>query len=70
MKPFHFNFRRHFATKYTAKITSTSPTGRSLAAEVTPPPPLPSDIRGYSLPRRDLICKATQILLSATNPRS
>ncbi|KAK2394617.1 pentatricopeptide repeat-containing protein, mitochondrial [Trifolium repens] len=70
MKPFHFNFRRHFATKYTAKITSTSPTGRSLAAEVTPPPPLPSDIRGYSLPRRDLICKVTQILLSATNPRS
>ncbi|EXB74598.1 hypothetical protein L484_026295 [Morus notabilis] len=55
--------RRHYATKYTAKITSTSPTGRSLSAEVTPPPPLPSDVRGYPLPRRDLVCKATRILL-------
>lgn len=55
--------RRHYATKYTAKITSTSPTGLSVSAEVTPPPPLPTDIRGYALPRRDLICKATQILL-------
>ncbi|KAL1320634.1 hypothetical protein AAHE18_14G069400 [Arachis hypogaea] len=59
--------RRHFATKYTAKITSTSPTGRSLVAEVTPPRPLPSDPRGYLLPRRHLICKATQILLSHYN---
>ncbi|PON81093.1 Pentatricopeptide repeat [Trema orientale] len=55
--------RRQYATKYTAKVTSTSPTGRSLSAEVTPPPPLPSDIRGYPLPRHDLICKATRILL-------
>lgn len=74
MKPnhfhFHFRFRRHFATKYTAKITSTSPTGRSLAAEVTPPPPLPYDVRGYPLPRRDLICKATQILLSHSHSHS
>ena len=57
--------RRHYATKYTAKITSASPTGRSLSAEVTSPPPLPSDVRGYSLPRRDLICKVTRILLHA-----
>ncbi|KAB2598981.1 pentatricopeptide repeat-containing protein [Pyrus ussuriensis x Pyrus communis] len=28
---------RHYATKYTAKITSTSPTGLSVSAEVTPP---------------------------------
>lgn len=62
--PHIFHLRRCFATKYTARITSTAPTGRSLAAEVTPPPPLPSDPRGYLLPRRDLICKATQILLS------
>ncbi|XLS89296.1 hypothetical protein HN51_065304 [Arachis hypogaea] len=54
---------------YTAKITSTSPTGRSLVAEVTPPRPLPSDPRGYLLPRRYLICKATQILLSHYNNR-
>ena len=53
---------RHYGTKYTAKIISASPTGRSLSAEVTPPPPLPSDVRGYALPRRDLICKATHIL--------
>ncbi|KAK4270827.1 hypothetical protein QN277_019596 [Acacia crassicarpa] len=55
--------RRHFATRYTAKITSTSSMGRSLAAEVTMPPPLPIDNRGYILPRYDLICKATKILL-------
>lgn len=55
--------QRHYATKYTAKITSASPTGRSISAEVTPPPPLPTDIRGYALPRRDLVCKATHILL-------
>lgn len=55
--------RRHYATKYTAKVTSTSPTGRTLSVEVTPPPPLPTDIRGYALPRRDLVCKATQIIL-------
>ncbi|KAI9126703.1 hypothetical protein K1719_002299 [Acacia pycnantha] len=55
--------RRHFATRYTAKITSTSSTGRSLAAEVTVPPPLPIDNRGYILPRYDLICKAAKILL-------
>lgn len=55
--------RRHYATKYTAKITSTSPTGRTLSAEVTLP--LPSDPRGYPLPRRHLICKVTQILLQS-----
>lgn len=69
MRPPHLlHLRRHFATKYTAKITSTTATGRSLAAEVTVPPPLPSDPRGYLLPRRDLICKATQILLSPPSP--
>lgn len=55
--------RRHYATKYTANITSTSPTGRSLSAEVKPPPPLPTDTRGYALPRRELICKVTHIIL-------
>lgn len=61
--------RRHYATKYTAKVTSTSPTGRSLSAEVTPlPSPYPTDIRGYALPRRHVICKATQILLLQSRP--
>ncbi|XP_012069061.1 pentatricopeptide repeat-containing protein At1g51965, mitochondrial [Jatropha curcas] len=55
--------RRHYATKYTAKITSRSSTGRTISVEVTPP--VPSDSRGYPLPRRDLICKATQILLQS-----
>ncbi|KAG5233175.1 pentatricopeptide repeat-containing protein [Salix suchowensis] len=54
---------RRYGTKYTAKITSTSPTGRTVSAKVTPPQPLPTDSRGYPLPRRQLICKATQILL-------
>ncbi|KAG6751055.1 hypothetical protein POTOM_045572 [Populus tomentosa] len=54
---------RRYGTKYTAKITSTSPTGRTVSAQVTPPQPLPSDSRGYPIPRRQLICEATQILL-------
>ena len=61
--------RRHYATKYTAKVTSTSPTGRSLSAEVSPLPssPYPTDTRGYPIPRRHVICKATQILLNNHN---
>ncbi|KAJ4850046.1 hypothetical protein Tsubulata_044628 [Turnera subulata] len=62
--------RRHYATKYTAKITSTSPTGKTLSAEVSPPKPLPYETRGYPIPRRHLICKATQILLQSPNPSS
>lgn len=57
--------RRHYATKYIAKITSTSPTGRSVTAEVTPPQPIPSDTRGYPIPRRHVICKATNLLLQS-----
>jgi pentatricopeptide repeat protein len=64
----HFHLRRHYATKYTAKVTSTSPTGRSLSAEVTPlPSPYPTDTRGYPIPRRHVVCKATQILLHNHN---
>ncbi|CAO2814742.1 unnamed protein product [Amaranthus hypochondriacus] len=55
--------RRRYATKYTAKITSTTIDGRSLSAHVHSPS-LPSDTRGFPLPRRDLICKITQILKS------
>ncbi|XP_030480251.1 pentatricopeptide repeat-containing protein At1g51965, mitochondrial [Cannabis sativa] len=68
-----FSTRRHYATKYTAKVTSTSPTGRSLSAEVKPPSPLPLDVRGYPLPRHELICTATRILLrrqSSSDPFS
>lgn len=55
--------RRGYATNYVAKVTSSSPSGRSLSAEVSVPNPLPSDIRGYPLPRRHLICRATNLLL-------
>ncbi|KAL0661935.1 hypothetical protein Bca4012_098772 [Brassica carinata] len=55
--------RRGYATNYVAKVTSSSPSGRSLSAEVSVPNPLPSDIRGYPLPRRYLICRATNLLL-------
>ncbi|KAM4100067.1 hypothetical protein ACB094_05G040700 [Castanea mollissima] len=75
MKPHHLHHlpttvvtstRRHYATKYTAKVTSTSPSGRSLSAEVTalPSSPYPTDTRGYPIPRRHVVCKATQILLN------
>ncbi|XP_050234069.1 pentatricopeptide repeat-containing protein At1g51965, mitochondrial [Mercurialis annua] len=60
-------FLRHYATKYTAKITSTSSKGNNLSIEVTPPL-LPFDPRGYQIPRRHLICKATQILLHNRTP--
>lgn len=62
--------RRHFATKYTAKITSTSATGRSVTAEVTSPQPIPSDTRGYPIPRRHIICEATQLVQSRTSTSS
>ncbi|OMO72399.1 hypothetical protein COLO4_27631 [Corchorus olitorius] len=53
--------RRYYATKYVAKITSTSPSGRTLSAEVSTPT-LPADPRGYPIPRHHLICKITQII--------
>lgn len=60
----HYNHlhRRHFATKYTARITTESPDGRSLAVSVTPLPTLPTDARGYPLPRRHLICLVANLL--------
>ncbi|XP_006306411.2 pentatricopeptide repeat-containing protein At1g51965, mitochondrial [Capsella rubella] len=59
--------RRQYATKYVAKVTSSSPSGRSLSAEVSLPNPLPADVRGYPLPRRHLICRATNLITGATN---
>ncbi|KAK9280968.1 hypothetical protein L1049_003859 [Liquidambar formosana] len=62
---------RHFATKYTARVIDSSSDGRSVAVEVDTPT-LHTDVRGYPLPRRDLICKVTKILLnrstSSTSP--
>ncbi|KAE9467854.1 hypothetical protein C3L33_00218, partial [Rhododendron williamsianum] len=53
--------RRHFATKYTARVITESSDGRSLAISVNPPT-LPTDVRGYALPRRDLVCHVTKLL--------
>ncbi|XP_057977458.1 pentatricopeptide repeat-containing protein At1g51965, mitochondrial isoform X2 [Malania oleifera] len=61
--------RRCFATKYTARVVSSAADGRSLAVEVDSPT-LPTDIRGYAVPRRDLICKATRILLQPPSATS
>ncbi|GAB2293455.1 hypothetical protein Dimus_027655 [Dionaea muscipula] len=54
---------RRYATKYTARVTSTTSGGRRLAAEVKPPTH-ETDTRGYPIPRQDLICKISQILKS------
>ncbi|KAJ8432182.1 hypothetical protein Cgig2_008634 [Carnegiea gigantea] len=61
----HLNLRqlRRYATTYTARVTSTTTDGRSVSAEVRSPSH-PSDTRGFPIPRRDLICKITQILKS------
>ncbi|KAL8153316.1 hypothetical protein V2J09_011076 [Rumex salicifolius] len=56
----HIQVRR-FATKYTARVTSATSNGRALAVEVRPYF-LPTDAKGYPLPRHDLICKIAQIL--------
>ncbi|XP_074280816.1 pentatricopeptide repeat-containing protein At1g51965, mitochondrial [Silene latifolia] len=63
----HYCQLRHYATAYTAKITSTTNLGCQLSAEVSSPS-VPSDPRGYPLPRRDLICKISQILTTSPTP--
>ncbi|CAM8931852.1 unnamed protein product [Rhodiola kirilowii] len=55
--------RRHFSTKYTARVTSASADGRTVSITVDAPT-LQHDPRGYALPRRDLICRITQLLNS------
>ncbi|KAJ0007741.1 hypothetical protein Pint_29471 [Pistacia integerrima] len=63
MRRYHCHYHaaslRH---KIIAKISLTSPTGRSLTAEVTTPQPIPSDSRGYPIPRHLIICKATRLI--------
>lgn len=64
-------FRRGYATKYTGKVVTTTNKGRFSAIEVSvSAPTLISDVRGYPLPRRDLICKATKILQSQSSASS
>nr|GLL35140.1 pentatricopeptide repeat-containing protein At1g51965, mitochondrial [Ipomoea trifida] len=52
---------RGFATKYSGRVVVEADNGRSFAIEVDSPT-LQTDVRGYALPRRDLICKVAQIL--------
>ncbi|KAA8538587.1 hypothetical protein F0562_028219 [Nyssa sinensis] len=67
------NFRRlhhrRFATKYSGRVVVEADNGRSFAVEVDAPN-LQTDVRGYALPRRDLICKVTRILQSPPSPSS
>lgn len=62
----HHNLRRGYATKYSGRVVVETDNGRSFAIEVENPI-LQTDVRGYALPRRDLICKVVNILQS---PRS
>lgn len=55
--------RRGYATKYSGRVVKETPNGRLFAVEVDSPT-FQTDVRGYPLPRRDLICKATKILQS------
>ncbi|CAN4089040.1 unnamed protein product [Withania somnifera] len=60
---------RYFATKYSGRVVVEDENGRSFAVEVDTPT-LQTDSRGYALPRRDLICKISQILKSPPSPSS
>lgn len=62
-------FRRCFATKYSGRVVNEADNGRSFAVEVESPA-LQTDIRGYVLPRRELICKISQILHSPKSATS
>lgn len=60
---------RCFGTKYSGRVVVEAEDGRSFAVEVDAPT-LQADSRGYALPRRDLICKISQILKSPPSPSS
>ncbi|KAJ6844879.1 pentatricopeptide repeat-containing protein, mitochondrial [Iris pallida] len=59
---------RSYATKYTGRIVRADSSGRAIAVVVRPHD-LPLDPRGHSVPRRDLICRASRIL-NSTSPSS
>ena len=54
---------RSFATSYSGRITREDSTGRTITVEIDSPN-IVRDIRGYALPRRDLICRVSRILQS------
>lgn len=55
------NHHRGFATKYSGRVVVEADNGRSFAVEVESPI-TQMDVRGYPLPRRDLICKVVHML--------
>ncbi|KAF5194602.1 Pentatricopeptide repeat-containing protein [Thalictrum thalictroides] len=57
--------KRGFATKYSGRVVNTTENGRTIAVEVDAPKVL-QDVKGYLLPRRDLICKITKIIQSSS----
>ncbi|EPS67014.1 hypothetical protein M569_07760, partial [Genlisea aurea] len=62
-------FRRGYATKYTGSVVTTTKKGNFSAIEVSvSAPDIVADVRGYPLPRRELICRATKLLSSDSSP--
>ncbi|KAF8407117.1 hypothetical protein HHK36_006242 [Tetracentron sinense] len=61
--------KRRFATKYSGRVVGEAQNGRAFAVEVETPN-LQRDIRGYALPRRDLVCKISKILQSPSSSDS
>lgn len=60
--------RRGFATKYSGRVILETDNGRSFAVEVLRP--TLEDVRGYPLPRRDLICKLANIISQSSSSKS
>ncbi|XP_076917116.1 pentatricopeptide repeat-containing protein At1g51965, mitochondrial-like [Bidens hawaiensis] len=70
MTNLHLLFRRGYATKYNARVITEINNGRSLAVEIQTPNFQLHDPKGYPLPRRQLICKAVNILSKSPDPFS
>ncbi|KAK9068516.1 hypothetical protein SSX86_012630 [Deinandra increscens subsp. villosa] len=60
--------RRGYATRYSGRVVTEMDNGRSLAVEVQVPNLQILDPRGYPLVRRELVCKAVNILSKSSLP--
>ncbi|KAF9614713.1 hypothetical protein IFM89_020124 [Coptis chinensis] len=58
--------KRNFATKYSGKVITKSENEKIFSVQVETPD-IPRDIKGYTVPRKHLICKITQILDSTAS---
>ncbi|KAI3967704.1 hypothetical protein MKX01_039614 [Papaver californicum] len=64
----HHHFKtliRQFATKYSGRVTQETSNGKTFSVTIEAPI-IQRDIRGYPIPRHDLICKITKILQSSS----